>query len=99
MCRKHGRYEDTLEDIEKAFGTGPEFMKLFPRELLIREWLSWKRDNHGEVDLERASLLSEDKYRASIFNIGKISSIYKTASSQVNGTRMTRMARIRTDFH
>ncbi|MCX9012652.1 MAG: hypothetical protein OIN66_16225 [Candidatus Methanoperedens sp.] len=57
-----GQYEDTLEDIEKTFGTVPEFMRLLPRESLIREWPSWKKDSPGEIDLERARyLLSEDK--------------------------------------
>ncbi len=57
-----GQYEDTLEDIKKTFGRVPEFMRCFPREVLIREWPSWKRDSPGEIDLERARyLLSTDE--------------------------------------
>ena len=52
-----GVYEDTLEDIEKTFRMVPSFMRVFPNELLVRDWPSWKKDNLGEIDLERASLL------------------------------------------
>ncbi len=52
-----GAYEDTLNDIEKTFGTVPRFMRLFREEALIRDWPSWKRDNPGEMYLERARYL------------------------------------------
>ncbi len=52
-----GAYEDTLNDIEKTFGTVPGFMRLFHRESLVRDWPSWKRDNPGEMYLERARYL------------------------------------------
>ena len=55
--KKMGVYEDTLEDIERTFGTIPGFMRLFPRESLIHDWPSWKRDNPGELELERARFL------------------------------------------
>ncbi len=55
-----GTYEDTLEDIEKTLGIVPDFMKFFPKELLIHDWPSWK--SVGEIDLERARyLLSTDE--------------------------------------
>ncbi len=57
-----GAYEDTLEDIEKTLGTVPSFMKVFPMELLVRDWPSWKKDPLSEIDLERARyLLSVDE--------------------------------------
>ncbi len=57
-----GVYEDTLDDIEKTYGIVPGLMKLIPRESLIRDWPSWKRDNLGEMHLERARyLLSTDE--------------------------------------
>ena len=52
-----GAYEDTLNDIEKTFGTVPRFMRLISRESLVRDWPSWKRDNPGEMYLERARYL------------------------------------------
>jgi hypothetical protein len=45
--------KDTLEEIEKTFGAG--FMNLFPKEVLVRDWPSWK--SLSEIDLERASYL------------------------------------------
>ncbi len=37
-------------------------MKVFTAEKLVREWPSWKNDNLGEIDLERAGyLLSTDE--------------------------------------
>ena len=59
---KMGAYEDTLDDIEKTWGIVPNFMKFFPEESLIEDWPSWKENNIGEIDLERARyLLSTDK--------------------------------------
>ncbi len=52
-----GAYEDTLNDIEKTFGTVPRFMRLISRESLVRDWPSWKRDKPGEMYLERARYL------------------------------------------
>jgi hypothetical protein len=52
-----GAYEDTLNDIEKTFGTVPRFMRLISRESLVCDWPSWKRDNPGEMYLERARYL------------------------------------------
>lgn len=55
-------YEDTLEDIEKTWGIVPDFMKVLPKELLVQDWPSWKKDSLGEIDLERARyLLSADE--------------------------------------
>ena len=52
-------YEDTLNDIENIFGSVPNFMKFFPKEVLIRDWPLWKMV--GDLDMERASyLLSTD---------------------------------------
>lgn len=52
-----GAYEDTLNDIEKTFGTVPGFMRLIRSESLVRDWPSWKKDNPGEMYLERARYL------------------------------------------
>jgi len=53
-------YEDTLEDMRKTLGIVPDFMKVFPRELLVHDLPSWKRV--GEIDVERARyLLSTDE--------------------------------------
>ena len=46
------KYKDTLEEIEKTFAS---FMKVFPKEVLVRDWPSWK--SLSEIDLERASYL------------------------------------------
>ncbi|MCZ7357953.1 MAG: hypothetical protein O8C66_15765 [Candidatus Methanoperedens sp.] len=57
-----GEYEETLEEIRKTFGTVPEFMRVFPGDLLVRDWPSWKKDLPGEIDLERARyMLSTDQ--------------------------------------
>jgi len=64
-----GVYEDTLEDIEKTFGTIPGFMRLFSRESLVHDWPSWKRDSPGEIYLERARyLLSADEVLEEMLN-------------------------------
>ena len=47
------KYEDMLEEIEKVFGAG--FMNAFPKEVLVRDWPSWK--SLSEIDLERANYL------------------------------------------
>ena len=58
-----GEYEETLEEIRKTFGTVPEFMRVFPGDLLVRDWPSWKKDLPGEIDLERARyMLSTDQF-------------------------------------
>ncbi len=68
-----GVYEDTLEDIEKTFRMVPSFMKAFPKELLISDWPSWKKDNLGDINLERASLLlSTDEMVEEMLNQAKI---------------------------
>ncbi len=68
-----GAYEDTLNDIEKTFGTVPRFMRLFREEALVRDWPSWKRDNPGEIYLERARyLLSADDLIEDALNKGEI---------------------------
>ncbi len=52
-------YGDMLEDAEKMLESVPSFMRFFPEEVLVRDWISWK--NVGEMDLERARyLLSTD---------------------------------------
>ncbi len=68
-----GVYEDTLEDIEKTLRMVPSFMKVFPKELLVRDWPSWKKDSLGEIDLERASLLlSTDEMVEKMLNQAEI---------------------------
>jgi hypothetical protein len=53
-------YENTLEDIERTLGSVPDFMKIFPKEVLIHDWPSWKKVE--EIDMERAGyLLSTDE--------------------------------------
>lgn len=49
-----GEYEKTLEDIEKTYGMVPEFMKTFPRNVIVREWPTWKKEPLDEIYLERA---------------------------------------------
>ncbi len=67
-----GAYEDTLNDIEKTFGTVPGFMRLISSESLIRDWPSWKKDNPGEMYLERARyLLSADDLLEDALNKGE----------------------------
>lgn len=56
-------YEETLEEIRETFGTVPGFMRVFPRDFLVRDWPSWKKDLPGEIDLERARyMLSTDQF-------------------------------------
>jgi hypothetical protein len=53
-------YEDALNDIENIFGSVPNFMKFFQKEVLIRDLPLWKMV--GDLDMERASyLLSTDR--------------------------------------
>ncbi len=67
-----GAYQDTLNDIEKTFGTVPGFMRFFCEESLVRDWPSWKRDNPGEIYLERARyLLSADDIIEDALNKGE----------------------------
>lgn len=57
-----GEYEETLEDIEKTYGMVPEFMKVFPRDVIVREWPAWKKEPLDEIYLERARyFLSADQ--------------------------------------
>jgi hypothetical protein len=57
-----GEYEETLEDIEKTYGMVPEFMKVFPRDVIVREWPAWKKEPLDEIFLERARyFLSTDQ--------------------------------------
>jgi hypothetical protein len=67
-----GVYEDTLEDIEKTYGTVPGLMRLIPGETLIRDWPSWKRDKIGEMHPERARyLLSTDEISEDVLRQAK----------------------------
>ncbi|SNQ62667.1 hypothetical protein [Candidatus Methanoperedens nitratireducens] len=53
-------YENTLGDIERTLGSVPDFMKIFPKEVLVHDWPSWKMVE--EIDMERARyLLSTDE--------------------------------------
>ena len=55
-------YEETLEDIEKTYGMVPGFMRVFPRDVIVREWPAWKKEPLDEIYLERARyLLSTDE--------------------------------------
>jgi hypothetical protein len=57
-----GEYEETLEEIEKTYGMVPEFMKVFPRDVIVKEWPAWKKEPLDEIYLERARyFLSEDQ--------------------------------------
>jgi hypothetical protein len=48
-------YEDTLEDLEKTFGSVPVFMKYLPKKVLIHNRSSWKMVD--EINMERARYL------------------------------------------
>jgi AhpD family alkylhydroperoxidase len=41
-------YEDTLKDIEKAFGFVPGFMKPVPKDVLVKQWPLLKKYQMGE---------------------------------------------------
>lgn len=43
-----GEYEDTLKDIEKAFGFVPGFMKAIPKDVLAKQWPLLKKYQLGE---------------------------------------------------
>lgn len=43
-----GEYEDTLKDIEKAFGFVPGFMKPVPKDVLVKQWPLLKKYQMGE---------------------------------------------------
>ena len=43
-----GEYEDTLKDIEKAFGFVPGFMKAIPEDVLAKQWPLMKKYQLGE---------------------------------------------------
>lgn len=73
-----GAYEDTLEEIMRTFGVLPSFMKVFTTEQLVREWPSWKKDNLGEIDLERAGyFLSTDEILEEILSETKDSAVQR----------------------
>ncbi|HLB72196.1 MAG: hypothetical protein OIN88_01405 [Candidatus Methanoperedens sp.] len=73
-----GAYEDTLEEIMRTFGVLPSFMKVFTTEKLVREWPSWKKDNLGEIDLERAGyFLSTDEILEEILSETKDSAVQR----------------------
>jgi AhpD family alkylhydroperoxidase len=38
-----GEYQDTLADIKKTIGIVPGFMKALPKEVLIHDWVLWKK--------------------------------------------------------
>ncbi len=44
-----GEYEETLEDIEKTCGMVPEFMKVFPKDVIVKEWPAWKKEPLDEI--------------------------------------------------
>lgn len=73
-----GEYEETLEEIRKTFGTVPEFMRIFPRDSLIQDWPSWKKDLPGEIDLERARyMLSTDQFLEEMLTLEDITGTSK----------------------
>ena len=43
-----GEYEETLKDIEKAFGIVPGFMKAIPKDVLMHDWPLMKKYQLGE---------------------------------------------------
>jgi AhpD family alkylhydroperoxidase len=43
-----GEYEETLKDIEKAFGIVPGFMKAIPKDVLMQDWPLMKKYQLGE---------------------------------------------------
>jgi len=40
-------YEKTLDDIKKTIGLIPGFMKALPKEVLIHDWVLWKKYTLG----------------------------------------------------
>ncbi len=43
-----GEYQDTLNDIKKAFGFVPGFMKAIPQDVLVKDWPLMKKYQLGE---------------------------------------------------
>lgn len=75
---EYEEYEETLEEILKTFGTVPEFMRIFPRDVLIRDWPSWKKDLPGEIDLERARyMLNTDQILEEMLILEEMTSVRK----------------------
>ena len=48
-----GEYEDTLKDIEKTIGLVPGFMKALPRDVLVHDWVLWKKYSLGETKIPK----------------------------------------------
>ena len=71
-----------MNDIMRTFGVIPSFMKVFTREKLVRDWPSWKKDNPGEIDLERAGyFLNTDEVLEEILNEPEYNVILKPIES------------------
>lgn len=48
-----GEYENTLADIKKTIGIVPGFMKALPEEVLIHDWILWKKYTMEESKIPR----------------------------------------------
>ncbi len=80
-------YENTLKDIENTLGMVPGFMKFFPRESLVKDWPSWKKECCSEIYLERACyLLSEDGMLEEELGETRITGNVKTIPEQISET-------------
>ena len=44
-------YEDTLRDIQSNLGLVPGFMKALPEDVLIHDWVLWKKYTMGESEI------------------------------------------------
>ncbi len=44
-------YSETLKDVEKTIGIVPGFMKALPEEVLIHDWVLWKKYTMGETEI------------------------------------------------
>lgn len=44
-------YNETLEDIERTLGIVPGFMKALPQEVLIHDWVLWKKYTLGKTKI------------------------------------------------
>jgi AhpD family alkylhydroperoxidase len=42
-----GEYQDTLRDIKETIGIVPGFMKALPKEVLVHDWVLWKKYSLG----------------------------------------------------